>query len=72
MNHRGTGTGFSQSSSVFPVHIIPPLLSILIYHLGMNNRSVGGRSSETSAHPIDMNNNNNNLPNNSLAAESGT
>jgi hypothetical protein len=30
----GTGTGFSVSSSVFPVNIIPPWLSILIYHLG--------------------------------------
>jgi hypothetical protein len=26
----GTGTGFSLSSSVFPVNIIPPLLSKLI------------------------------------------
>jgi hypothetical protein len=29
----GTGRGFSPSSSVFPVNIIPPWLSILIYHL---------------------------------------
>jgi hypothetical protein len=28
-----TGTGFSTSSSVFPVNIIPPWLSILICHL---------------------------------------
>jgi hypothetical protein len=30
----GTGTGFSLSSLVLPVSIIPPWLSILIYHLG--------------------------------------
>jgi hypothetical protein len=30
----GTGTEFSQSSSISPVIIIPPWLSILIYHLG--------------------------------------
>jgi hypothetical protein len=50
----GTGTGFSQNSLVF--------LSISFYHgspysyisWGMNNRRVGGRSSETSPHPIDM------------------
>jgi hypothetical protein len=29
----GTGTGFSPCSSVFPVSIIPPRLSKLIYHL---------------------------------------
>jgi hypothetical protein len=29
----GTGTGFSPTSSVFPVHIIPPWLSILICNL---------------------------------------
>jgi hypothetical protein len=32
---------------VSPVNIIPPLLSMLIYHLGMNNRPGGGCSSET-------------------------
>jgi hypothetical protein len=31
---RGTGTGFSPNISVFPVNIILPWLSILIYHLG--------------------------------------
>jgi nitrate reductase gamma subunit len=30
-----------------PVNSIPPWLFVLIYHLGMNNRLVGGRSSET-------------------------
>jgi hypothetical protein len=39
------------------VNIIPPWLSILIYHLRINNRPVGGCSSETLFHPIDMNNN---------------
>jgi hypothetical protein len=29
-----TGTGFSPSSSVSPVSIIPPSFSILIYHPG--------------------------------------
>jgi hypothetical protein len=42
----GAGTGFSLSSSFSPVSIIPLRLSILIY-LGMNKRSVSGRSSET-------------------------
>jgi hypothetical protein len=53
----GTGTGYYPSSSVFLVNIIPPWLSILMYHLGKNNIPVGGRSSETSSHPIDMKNN---------------
>jgi hypothetical protein len=30
----GTGTGFSPSSSVFPVNIIPPSFSMLTYHPG--------------------------------------
>jgi hypothetical protein len=30
-----------------PVDIIPPQFSMLIYHLGMISRLVGGRSSET-------------------------
>jgi hypothetical protein len=38
-----------------PVDIIPSWFPILIYHLGMNNRSVCGCSSETSSDPIDMN-----------------
>jgi hypothetical protein len=37
------------------ISIIPPWPFILIYHLGMNNRPVGGRSSETQSRPIDMN-----------------
>jgi hypothetical protein len=50
----GNGTGFSLNSLFFcPVNIIPPWLSMLIYHLGL----VGGCSSETYSHPIDMNNN---------------
>jgi hypothetical protein len=40
----------------FPVDIIPPLLSILIYNWGINNRPVGVRGSETSSHPIDVKN----------------
>jgi hypothetical protein len=27
---------------------------MLVYHVGMNNRPVCGRSSETKSHPIDM------------------
>jgi hypothetical protein len=30
----GTGTGFSPSSSVYPVNINTPWLSILIYNMG--------------------------------------
>jgi hypothetical protein len=30
----GTEIGFSPSFTVYPVRIIPPLFSILIYHLG--------------------------------------
>jgi hypothetical protein len=35
------------NQKLFPVDIIPPLLSILIYRLGMDNRPFGGRSSDT-------------------------
>jgi predicted small secreted protein len=42
----GTGTGFSPSSSLSSVTIIPPLLSVLINHAGMNKMPVKG-SSET-------------------------
>jgi hypothetical protein len=30
----GTGTGFSPSSSIYPVNIVPPWLSLLMYHVG--------------------------------------
>jgi hypothetical protein len=43
----GIGAGFSPSSSVSPVSIILPWLFILVLHLDINNRPVGGRSSET-------------------------
>jgi hypothetical protein len=54
-----TGTGFSlEFFRFFLVTIIPPWLSMPIYHLGgMNNRPIRGHTSETSSHPIDMNNN---------------
>jgi hypothetical protein len=51
-----TGIDFSPNSSVSPVNIIPPWLSTLVYHLGINNRPVSGRSSETQSRTIDMNN----------------
>jgi hypothetical protein len=43
-----------------PVSIIPPglILTLGISLRGTNNRPVGGRSSETLSHSIDMNNNN--------------
>jgi hypothetical protein len=34
----GSWTGFSPGSSVFPVNFIPPTLSILTYHLEVNNK----------------------------------
>jgi hypothetical protein len=39
----------------FSVSIISQLLSMLISHMGINNKFVGGLSSETYSHPIDMN-----------------
>jgi hypothetical protein len=30
----GNGTGFSPSSSIYPVNIVPPWLSLLMYHVG--------------------------------------
>jgi hypothetical protein len=42
----------------YPVSIIPPWLSILMYQPGMNNGPFGGRSSETQSHPIEMNTSN--------------
>jgi hypothetical protein len=44
---RGTGTGLSQSSSGFPVNIVPPRLFILYVIWRINNRPAGGRSSDT-------------------------
>jgi hypothetical protein len=41
----------------FSAVIVPSWLSIPIIIWGMNNRPVGGCSSETQSHPIDMNNN---------------
>jgi hypothetical protein len=41
-------SGFSS------VTIISPWCSMLLYHPGINNRLIGGRSSETKSHPIDM------------------
>jgi hypothetical protein len=41
----------------FPhVNIIPLWHSIFICHLGLNNRPIGGCSSETNSHPININN----------------
>jgi hypothetical protein len=34
VEQNGTGTDISPSSSVFPVNIIPPWISILVYHRG--------------------------------------
>jgi hypothetical protein len=36
-----------DESEVSPVNIFPPCLSILIYHVGMKNRTVSGHSTET-------------------------
>jgi hypothetical protein len=44
---RGTETGFSLSSLVFPIDIVPPWLCILVIIWGMNIRPFGVRSSET-------------------------
>jgi hypothetical protein len=52
------GKVFFRVLQLSPVNIIPPWLTMFIYHQGMNNRPVGGRSSETSSHPIDVNINN--------------
>jgi hypothetical protein len=47
----GTRSGVSPGYSVSYANIIPPWLSILIYIWGMNNRPVGGCSSETPPPP---------------------
>jgi hypothetical protein len=49
-----TGKDILRVCLFSPVDIIPPWLSILIYHAGVNNGPLGGRSSETRSHPIDM------------------
>jgi hypothetical protein len=56
------GQVFLRVLLFYSVRIILPWLSILIYHLGMNNRPVSGRSSETSSHFINMNVNNDMKP----------
>jgi hypothetical protein len=38
------------------VHISPPRFYMLIYHLGMNNRPLDDRSSESYTHTVDMTN----------------
>jgi hypothetical protein len=43
----GTETGFLQVLRFSLVNIIPPWLTILIYHLGVIKRPVGGLSSGT-------------------------
>jgi hypothetical protein len=53
-----TGSAFSRISLVFPCQYhstVAPYSNII---WGINNRSVGGRSSETQSHPIDMKNKN--------------
>jgi hypothetical protein len=42
------------NQELFPVDIIQPWFSMFMYHMGMNNRPVGGRSSETWSHPTDI------------------
>jgi hypothetical protein len=47
-----------MNQEIFLVDNIPPWLSVLVYHQGMNNRSGGGHSSETLSCHTDMNNSN--------------
>jgi hypothetical protein len=54
--HRCTGTGFSPTSSVFPLRCRFTVTINSYITWGMNNRPVGGRRSETSSRTIDMNN----------------
>jgi hypothetical protein len=43
----GNGTVFLRFLRLFPVNIIPPWLTILLHHQGMDNTPVSGRISET-------------------------
>jgi hypothetical protein len=43
-----------DESGVYPVDIIPPWSSILIYYLGMNNKPAGGSIPETQSDAIDI------------------
>jgi hypothetical protein len=53
----GTGAGFSQRSLVSSRHYHSiVVLHTHLYHMGMNNGLVSGRSWETPSHPVDMNN----------------
>jgi hypothetical protein len=56
----GTRTGFSSTSLMFSCqyHSTRPPYSYTTW--GMNNRPVGGCNSETSSHPINLNNSLNN------------
>jgi hypothetical protein len=50
---------FFLRNLLFTISVSFHLDSLYSYNIwGMINRPVGGRSSETSSHPIDMNNNN--------------
>jgi len=52
----GTGTGSYPSSSVFPCQYHSTLAPYSYITLAMKNGPVGGRSSETQSHSIDVNN----------------
>jgi hypothetical protein len=56
-----TGIGIFPSSSVLPCQYHSTVAPYSYIIRGMNNRPVGVSSSETQSHPIDMNNNNNNV-----------
>jgi hypothetical protein len=56
---RGTETGFSPTSSVSRVSVIPPRLSAHISSWGKNNEPTGGHSSGTWSYLVYVNNNNN-------------